>query len=29
MIGKIDILDLNDAQSSKDDAKQKHIQELY
>ena len=29
VIGKIDILDLNDAQSSKDDAKQKHIQELY
>ena len=29
MIGKIDILDLNDAQSSKDDAKLKHIQELY
>lgn len=28
MIGKIDILDLNDAQTSKDDAKQKHIQEL-
>lgn len=28
MIGKIDILDLNDAQNSKDDAKQKHIQEL-
>ncbi len=29
MIGKIDILDLNDAQSSKDDARQKHIRELY
>ena len=29
MIGKINILDLNDAQQSKDDAKQKHIQELY
>ncbi|SEF76168.1 MULTISPECIES: TolC family protein [Parabacteroides] len=29
MIGKIDILDLNDAQSSKDNARQKHIQELY
>lgn len=29
LVGKIDILDLNDAQSSKDDAKQKHIQELY
>lgn len=29
MIGKIDILDLNDAQNSKDDARQKHIQELY
>ena len=29
MIGKIDILDLNDARQSKDDAKQKHIQELY
>lgn len=29
MIGKIDILDLNDARNSKDDAKQKHIQELY
>lgn len=28
LIGKIDILDLNDAQNSKDDAKQKHIQEL-
>ncbi|MGM9760030.1 MAG: TolC family protein [Parabacteroides sp.] len=29
MVGKISILDLNDAQSSKDEAKQKHIQELY
>lgn len=29
MIGKIDILDLNDAQQSKDDANQKHIRELY
>lgn len=29
MIGKINILDLNDAQQSKDDAKQKHIEELY
>ena len=29
MIGKINILDLNDAQQSKDEAKQKHIQELY
>lgn len=29
LIGKIDILDLNDARNSKDDAKQKHIQELY
>ena len=29
MVGKIDILDLNDAQSSKDDARQKHIEELY
>ena len=29
MVGKIDILELNDAQNSKDDAKQKHIQELY
>ena len=29
MIGKINILDLNDAQQSKDDAKQKHIRELY
>ncbi|MCD8194114.1 MAG: TolC family protein [Tannerellaceae bacterium] len=28
-IGKIDILDLNDAQQSKDQAKQKHIEELY
>jgi len=29
LIGKIDILDLNDAQTSKDDARQKHITELY
>ncbi len=29
MIGKINILDLNDAQNSKDEAKLKHIQELY
>ena len=29
MVGKIDILELNDAQNSKDEAKQKHIQELY
>lgn len=29
MIGKINILDLNDAQQSKDDANQKHIRELY
>lgn len=29
LIGKIDILDLNDAQNSKDDARQKHITELY
>lgn len=29
MIGKISILDLNDAQRSKDEAKLKHIQELY
>lgn len=29
MIGKINILDLNDAQKSKDEAKLKHIQELY
>lgn len=29
MIGKINILDLNDAQKSKDEAKQKHITELY
>lgn len=29
MIGKINILDLNDAQQSKDQAKQKHIEELY
>jgi len=29
LIGKINILDLNDAQKSKDEAKLKHIQELY
>jgi outer membrane protein TolC len=29
MIGKINILDLNDAQKSKDEAKLKHVQELY
>lgn len=29
MVGKIDILDLNDAQSSKDNARQRHIEELY
>jgi outer membrane protein TolC len=29
MIGKINILDLNDAQKSKDEAKLKHIEELY
>lgn len=29
MIGKINILDLNDAQKTKDEAKLKHIQELY
>lgn len=29
MIGKINILDLNDAQQSKDEAKQKHISELF
>lgn len=29
LIGKISILDLNDAQTSKDNARQKHIQELY
>ncbi len=29
MIGKISVLDLNDARQSKDDARQKHIQELY
>lgn len=29
LIGKINILDLNDAQNSKDNAKLKHIQELY
>lgn len=29
LVGKIDILDLNDAQNSKDEARQKHIQELY
>lgn len=29
LIGKINILDLNDAQQSKDDARQKHIEELF
>jgi outer membrane protein TolC len=29
MVGKISTLDLNDAQSSKDDARQKHINELF
>ncbi|GAB1358317.1 TolC family protein [Porphyromonadaceae bacterium] len=29
MLGRINILDLNDAQKKKDDAKQKHIQEMY
>ena len=29
MIGKISTLDLNDAQNSKDEARQTHIQELY
>lgn len=29
MIGKLNILDLNDAQNSKDEARQKHINELY
>lgn len=29
MIGKINVLDLNDAQKSKDEAKLKHIRELY
>lgn len=29
LIGKINTLDLNDAQTSKDEAKQKHISELY
>ena len=29
LIGKINTLDLNDAQNSKDDARQKHISELY
>ena len=29
LIGKINTLDLNDAQTSKDDARQKHISELY
>ena len=29
MIGKISVLDLNDAQQSKDEAKQKQIQEQY
>ncbi|MBN2661428.1 MAG: TolC family protein, partial [Tannerellaceae bacterium] len=29
LIGKINILDLNDAQNSKDEAVQKQIEELY
>lgn len=29
LIGKINTLDLNDAQNSKDEARQKHISELY
>ncbi|MCD7977194.1 MAG: TolC family protein [Tannerellaceae bacterium] len=29
LVGQINILDLNDAQNSKDEARQKHIQELY
>ena len=29
LIGKINTLDLNDAQTSKDEAKQKHVSELY
>lgn len=29
LIGKINTLDLNDAQNSKDEARQKHIQEMY
>ena len=29
LIGKTNTLDLNDAQNSKDDARQKHINELY
>lgn len=29
MIGKINILDLNDARNSKDDARRQHIQQLY
>ena len=29
MIGRISTLDLNDAQNSKDEARQKHISELY
>lgn len=29
MIGKISVLDLNDARQSKDEARQKHIEELY
>ena len=29
MIGKISTLDLNDAQNSKDEARQRHISELY
>lgn len=29
MVGKISTLDLNDAQTSKDEARQKHINELF
>lgn len=29
LVGKIDILDLNDARNSKDNARRKHIEELY
>ena len=29
MVGKISTLDLNDAQNSKDDARQKHINEMF
>jgi len=29
MIGKISTLDLNDSQNSKDEARQKHVNQLY